>query len=409
MSDAPRHVGYVLKQYPRLSETFVLNEILGLEAHGTDISVFSLRHATEGRFHPAIASVRGRVHYLADADKAAALAAIRALPRLRHDRLDAVLDVVDHLPAERQARTVLHAIEIADLVRRQGVDHLHAHFLTVAAQTAHLVHLLTDVPYTVTAHAKDIYRHAVDWALASRIAAAAEVVVTVCDANLAYLADRLDGSGARLTRVYNGLGPQAPAAPLDQRRRHQILGVGRLVPKKGFDLLIAAVARLADDFPDVEGVLIGDGEDRAELVALADRLGVADRVQLLGAQPQDRVHEWMRRAHVMAAPCRVGDDGNQDALPTVLIEALGAGLPVATTPIAGIPEIVEHGRHGTLVAEDDLDALVAALAALMRDDDRWQAMSTAGPQRLAERFDRSTTIPSLLDAFRTPAAVAGSR
>ncbi|MEP6299114.1 MAG: colanic acid biosynthesis glycosyltransferase WcaL, partial [Ilumatobacter sp.] len=129
------HVGYVLKQYPRLSETFVLNEILGVEQHDVEVSIFSLRHATEGRFHPDIASVRGDVHYLPVADKAAFLSAVRALPALDTDRLTEVFEFVDLLPADRRARVLLDAVDVADRVRATGIDHLHAHFLTVAAHT----------------------------------------------------------------------------------------------------------------------------------------------------------------------------------------------------------------------------------------------------------------------------------
>lgn len=395
-SDRTVRVGYVLKQYPRLSETFILNEILGLEATGeVDVEVYSLRHATEGRFHPGVADVRGRVHYLSPADKSAFLGGVRALAAIGTERLDAVLHVIDHLAPEARARTLLHALEIADRIDADGVDHLHAHFLTVAAQTAHLVHLLTGVSYTVTAHAKDIYRHTVDWDLAGRIAGAASAVITVCDANLSFLARRLDGTGARIVRVYNGIEPPPPPPDLSQRRRGLVLGVGRLVEKKGFDVMLDAVAELAARRPEVSCVLVGDGDDRPALERRARALGIADRVHFTGALGQHEVAEWMRRAHVMAAPCRVGTDGNQDALPTVLVEALGAGLPAVTTAVAGIPEIIEHGGQGLIVPEDDAAGTADALEALLADDERWAAMSVSGPAALRRRFDRRDTIAQL--------------
>lgn len=395
------HVGYILKQYPRLSETFILNEILGLEGEGIDVSIFSLRHSTEGRFHPGIASVRGDVHYLPTPDKSAFLTAVRALPDLRIDQLGAVLDFVDRLPADRRSRVALDAIQVAERVRTMGIDHLHAHFLTVAAHTAYIVHLLTGVAYTVTAHAKDIYRHSVDWTLAARVASSAAAVVTVCDANLDHLTRCLAGSGARVQRIYNGLGPQEPPLGRRDRTDHLVLGVGRLVEKKGFDILLHAIARLAPSVPDLRCVLVGDGDERNALETLAVRLGIADRVDFVGARPQPEVARWLRRAHVMAAPCRVATDGNQDALPTVLLEALGAGLPAIATPIAGIPEIIEHDRHGLIIAADDIDALVIAMATIMGDDTRWSAMSTAGPRKLAECFDRTATIRQLISVFES--------
>jgi glycosyltransferase involved in cell wall biosynthesis len=401
-----RRVGYVLKQYPRLSETFVLNEILGVEAAGVDVTVYSLRPPTEGRFHAAIAQVQGEVHYLPRAEKLPFFEAVQAAARIEPAALERALAFCSDLPSEHRAETLLQGLHLAAAVRRDELDHLHAHFMTIAARTAHVAHLLTGVGYTVTAHAKDIYRSTVDWDVLGRIAAAADAVITVCDANLRYLSHRLDGSGARLQRIYNGLGPQDPPAPLQQRRRGLVLGVGRLVEKKGFDVMIDSIAHLAAVRPEVTGVIVGDGEDREQLERRVDELGLTDRIRFTGALPQDQVAEWLRSAHVVVAPCRVGDDGNQDALPTVLLEALGAGTPAVSTPVAGIPEIVEHGRHGLLVPSDDPVALAMAVAELIDDDRRWQDMSDAGPIRLAERFDRTKTVAALVQTMRGAELVA---
>lgn len=398
MSETTR-VAYVLKQYPRISETFILNEILGLEEVGIDVTIFSLRHATEGRFHPGVAAVRGSVHYLPRADKQSFLDAMRSVPDVEPDALRAAIEFCDRLPADRRAEALLQSVHLAAEIRRLGITHLHAHFLTIAAQSAHIAHLLTGVTYTVTAHAKDIYRHTVDWTLAAQVASAATAVVTVCDANLRYLAHRLDGSGARVVRIYNGLGPQDPAAPLHDRRRGLVLGVGRLVEKKGFDVLLDAVAELARQRPEVACVIVGDGEDRERLEQRAEELGLGLRVHFTGVLPQDQVARWLRRAHVLAAPCLIGEDGNQDALPTVLLEALGAGLPMVSTPVAGIPEILDHGDHGLIVDCGDSPAVAGAIAEIIDDDERWTAMSDAGPARLAERFDRNQTIHHLIEAM----------
>ncbi len=400
------HVAYLLKQYPRLSETFILNEILGLEEAGTQISIFSLRHATEGRFHPAIASVKGPAHYVSNPDKAAFLSALRALPDLRSDLLPTVLEFIDLLPQERRARLVLQSIEIARTVRETGVDHLHAHFLTVAAHTAHLVSILTGIPYSVTAHAKDIYRATVDWDLARRVAAAANTVVTVCDANLTFLEERLAGSGSRVVRVYNGLGPQEPVPSEQDRTPGLVLGIGRLVEKKGFDLLLDALDELAGTVPDLHCVIVGDGDKRRALYDQTVRLGLEDLVTFTGPLPQDEVAGWLRRAQLIAAPCRVGRDGNQDALPTVLLEALGAGLPAVTTPVAGIPEIITDGVEGILVESDDAKALARGIRLLLENPQTRLEMSKAGPAKLAGSFDRTVTIRQLTEAFRTPELVA---
>ncbi len=403
----PMHVAYLLKQYPRLSETFILSEILGLEEHGVKVSVHSLRHATEGRFHPLVAAVRGEVHYAADATKAAFLDALRALPDLGSDRLTAALTFVDRLPEDRRARLLLQAIDVAEKCIQSEVDHLHAHFLTVASHTAHLVHLLTGIPYTVTAHAKDIYRHTVDWDIAARVAGHAAAVITVCDANVRFLTPRLDGSGARIERVYNGLAPQSPPVSAGERPSNVVLGVGRLVEKKGFDVLLAAVAQLRTSHPDLQCVLVGDGDRRSSLEALASDLGISHAVTFTGALPQPAVADWLRRSTVLALPCRVGTDGNQDALPTVLLEGLAAGIPAVATDVAGVPEIISDGIEGLVIRECDPTDLAAALDRILSSTPLREAMSAAGPAKLAERFDRGRTISELLAAFRPIAMVAG--
>lgn len=392
-------VAYVLKQYPRLSETFILNELLALEAEGVEVSVYSLRHATEGRFHPALSQFQGTVTYAPEFGRLEAYDAFAALAEIGAGRLHDALTFLELVRPEHRSELLIQSLELARLVRRTAVDHVHAHFLTVASHIAYLVHLFTGVPYTVTAHAKDIYRYTVDWEVARRVSGAARAVVTVCDANLQHLETRLGESAARVTRIYNGLGPQEPPAPLEARDRFTVLAVGRLVEKKGFHVLLDAVSALRQQYPHLRCVVVGDGEERAALEAQALALGLGATVHFTGAVLQHEVARWLRRAHVLAAPCLVGEDGNQDALPTVLLEALAAGLPSVTTPIAGIPEIIDHDVHGLIVPPGDASALASALSRLLSDDAQWRRMSSAGPERLSSRFDRRETIRSLIELF----------
>ena len=220
-ADRPR-VGYVLKMYPRLSETFIVNEILAHEAAGLRLEIFSLRAPVDSRFHETLGRVRAPVTYIPyHRFRASELwKSIQSAARRMPAVWDALRDASDAAAAD-----VCQAIHLAMLVRERRIDHLHAHFMTVAAHTAHVVHLLTGLPYTVTAHAKDVYRTTVDWDLAAVVARHAKAVITVCDANLRYLAHRLDGSGAQLVRIYNGLGPQDPPAGTDARTAGLVLGV----------------------------------------------------------------------------------------------------------------------------------------------------------------------------------------
>jgi colanic acid/amylovoran biosynthesis glycosyltransferase len=404
-------VGYVLKKYPRLSETFILDEILGLEATGVDVSVFSLRLPDEGRFHGDLGRVRAGVRYLPDVGSSSSLQAFRALWSLKErglDGLGSALRFLDRLPPDRRARLLVQALHLAGQASREGLQHLHAHFMTVAAQTAYLAHLFTGVPFSVTAHAKDVYRETLDPAVFRQIATAATAVVTVCRANRRYIEDRILAGGGRVEVVYNGVDLERLRADVGARERGLILGVGRLVPKKGYHVLVEACRVLADRGVDFRCLIVGDGEERARLLEQRQRLGLSDRVHLPGAASREEVLSLMRRARVLAAPSVTGPDGNRDALPTVLLEALALGLPVVSTPVGGIPEIVDPGVHGLLVPEGDPVALTEALAAALRDDARWTRMAEAGPCRAAERFDRSKTLGALIEVFRRSAlAVEG--
>jgi len=394
-------VGYVLKQYPRLSETFILHELLALQEAGVRTQVFSLRTPTEGRFHPQLSMYQGEVTYPNQLDKTAAAHALAALGELNMSRYDEVLAMLDRVPITRRADLLVQATQVAQAAQRDGITHLHAHFLTIASHVAYLAHLLTGLPYSVTAHAKDVYRVTIDWDLAELIADNAAAIVTVCNANLAHLQTKLPN--ARIERIYNGLTASAPPGTPDERERDLIVAVGRLVEKKGFDVLLDALA--SGEKSTMRCVLIGDGDQREMLEAQAVRLGLTDRVTFIGALPQDEVQAWMRKAWILAAPSVIGADGNQDALPTVLLEGLAAGLPAVSTPVAGIPEIITDEQQGLIVPCKDVVGLRAAIDRLQQDHDLWNRCSEQGPVRLAERFSRTETIAELISVFSGNAAV----
>jgi colanic acid/amylovoran biosynthesis glycosyltransferase len=402
-AQAGPRVGYVLKKYPRLSETFVLDEILGLESAGVDVSIYSLRFPDEARFHADLAMVNGMVRYLPPFGSASTMQAFDALRQLGEGSwpsLDRALGFLELLPPERRASLLIQALHLAALAKRDSLDHLHAHFMTVAAHTAYLTHLLTGIPFSVTAHAKDIYRETVDPEVFRHIGLAASAVVTVCEANRTHIREVLRGDG-RVELVYNGIPLDRAIANGGARDRGLILAVGRLIEKKGYHVLLEACRILCDRGVDFRCVLVGDGEERGRLLDDQRRLGLEKQVSILGPASRQRILDWMGQARVLAAPCVVGSDGNRDALPTVLLEALAAGLPVVSTPIGGIPEIVDHGVQGLLAREGDPGTLADSLQRLMTDDELWGRASLAGPARVAARFDRDKNLPRLIELFES--------
>lgn len=354
-------VGYVLKRFPRLSQTFVLHELLELERRGVDVVVLAGRDGGEELTHPAVARLRAPVTYVG-ADAAGAARAV------------------------------------ADAVTAHGLAHLHAHFAGWAARVADAAAAAAGVPFSLTAHATDIYRADVDAAALGALLARAAAVVTVTDGNVGVL--RAMSPAARVLRVYNGVDVAGiPPGPPAADRTAEVLAVGRLVPKKGFDDLVRAVALLRAQGRDVAVTVLGDGPERAALGALATDLGVGGLVALRGAADGEAVAAAMRRAAVLAVPCVVTPDGDRDALPTVVMEAMAHGLPVVVTDVNGLPEMVADGVSGAVVAQRDPAAFAAALEGLLADPSRRDAFAVAARRRAEELFDLRRNVGVLADLY----------
>jgi colanic acid/amylovoran biosynthesis glycosyltransferase len=393
------HVGYILKKFPRLSETFVLNEILELERQGAEVTVFSLNKPDDGVFHAALSQLRRPVVYLPVRKSDAWLQHLRQNLGLLRDAAPALFgEFEDLLAAGRpDVWSILGwGVDLATLARDHGIRHFHAHFATVAAYVARTAHALSGVPFSVTCHAKDIYRDGIVPAHFQRLLARAAFIVTVCEANRRWIETQLAGDTPLDVRVlYNGIDTVAFHPSTRQPAAEPtLLAVGRLVEKKGFRLLIDALAALARDGQHPRCLLVGDGEDRAKLVAHAHERGVST-IEFLGMRTHEEVRELMRAATLMVLPCVVGEDGNRDALPTVLLEALAAGLPIVSTPVGGIAEIIEPERTGLLVPPGDVDALAGAIARALRDPARTAALAQAGRGVAESRFDLRANVATL--------------
>ena len=403
----PLKVGYVLKKYPRLSETFILDEVLGLQDAGIHVGIHSLLPPTDGRFHADLARVKNPVQYVPTLGTQTAFEAFIALSQLRPGAAEAPLEralaFARRLPHEHRPSLLVQGLHLAQAVMKNGYDHLHAHFMTLAAQTAYLAHLFTGVPFSVTAHAKDVYQKSVNRAAFTEIAQAATAIVTVCEANRRHiLKDLVDGT-VRVEVIYNSVPPNGFLTERGPRDPRLLLAVGRLVEKKGFHILLEACGILRDQGVDFSCALAGDGEESERLLEQRRQLGLEDRVRLLGPLSREEVLRWMSRARAVAAPCLTAKDGNRDALPTVLLEALASGVPIVTTPVGGIPEIVDPEVEGLLVPEGDAIAMASALQRLLVDDAMWSRMAAAGPRKTAARFDRNKNLPRLIDVFRNSA------
>jgi len=406
----PTRVGYVLKRYPRYSETFVVNEILALEQTGLPISIFSLRPPEDGHFQDAISRVRAPVAY-------------HVASGLRGDDFWRALgdasawidDIEDRLRAARgmDVRHVYQALRIACDVRRLGVTHLHSHFATEATDVARMAAWFASVAYSFTAHAKDIFHDSVDVAALVTKMRAAAAIVTVSDYNVRFLCSLPGAPAKRIVRVYNGLPLEEFAFSEPAGRPRRIVSVGRLVEKKGFSVLIDACAQLRAAGVEHHCEIIGGGELEQSLRAQVRALGLEDTIELVGPLPRRAVIERMRNAAVLAAPCVTGSDGNRDGLPTVVLEAMALGTPCVTTNVTGLPEIVRDDQTGLLVPEGRSESLASALRRLLDDAPLRVRLAQAARRQVETSFDIRRNVAGLRPLFgadveETPLAVGAS-
>jgi glycosyltransferase involved in cell wall biosynthesis len=276
------------------------------------------------------------------------------------------------------------------------VTHIHAHFAHEATRVAMLAARLTGLPFSYTAHARDIYSDDVDHRLLREKTERARFAVTETEFNRAFMRSRIGiAAASKVHVVHNGVdlerfspGPAPEDEPL-------ILAVGRLVEKKGFPTLIAACRLLRERGRRFRCEIVGYGELRPRLEADIRAAGLGEVVRLPGMRSQDELPAVYRRAAVFAMPAVIGADGNRDSLPTVLLEALACGVPVVASRVTGIPEIVDDDENGLLVEPGDAEALSRALERLLDDPDLRRRFGEAGRAKAQERFDIETNAREL--------------
>ena len=395
--DVPR-VAYVVKRFPRYSETFIVNEILAHEAAGLEVDIFSLRAPNDTHFQDTLARVRGPVLYVpSEGFKATDL-----WQALEH-AATVFPDVWNRLAIARgqDARDVCQALTLARELQRRRISHVHAHFAGIATSVARLASHFAGVPFTFTAHAKDIFHVDVSREDLCRKLTDAALTVTVGDFNVAHLKAVCGSAAARTIRIYNGIDLQRfTFAPLQTSGTvtPRIVGVGRLVEKKGFADLIDACALLARTRRFTCDI-IGTGELEAQLRSRIEAHRLSDHVRVLGARPQSDIIEIVRSATVFAAPCIVGSDGNRDGLPTVLLEAMALGTPCVATEVTAIPEVVRDGVTGLLVRERDVPGLANAIERLLDDRNLRATLALAARRLIEEEFNIDTNAGRLRASF----------
>ena len=400
-------VALVLKGYPRLSEAFIAQEIAALERRGLECLIVSLRHPTDKRRHPVHGEIRAPLLYLPEYLYQEPLRVLRAWRRVRRWPSYAAaralwLADLRRDPTPNRIRRFGQALVLAAELP-QDVTRLHVHFLHTPASVTRYCALLRSLPWSGSAHAKDIWTTP-EWEKREKLAACAWLV-TCTAANRDHLA-ALAPPG-RVELVYHGIdlarfpAPPGPRPPRDGRDAADpvvLLSVGRLVEKKGTDVLLGALARLPRAL-HWRLVHAGGGPLRAKLEQRARALGIGACITWRGALAQDDLLAEYRAADLFVLASRIARDGDRDGLPNVLVEAQSQGLACISTAVSAIPELIEPGATGLLVPPEAPDALAEALAALIGDPARRQALGAAGQKRVDAHFRLESNLERLAAKF----------
>lgn len=408
-------VGYVLKRYPRYSETFVVNEILAHEAAGLEVEIFALRPPCDTHFQNTISQVRASVNYVRLPSQGRSSASLTTLSPTPASYFWAELQETAKLFPDvwaklalaqgEPARNVYQAAWLAQEVYRKGIHHLHAHFGTVATGVARLAAHFAGIPYSFTAHAKDIFHESVEPSDLQRKLQDAAAVVTVSDFNRQYLQQTYGGAAAQVQRLYNGLDLANFNYQSPTHRPPQIVSVGRLVEKKGLCHLIDACAFLAERGCAFHCKIIGTGPLERDLRSQIQERGLQERVEIVGPRPQNEVFQQVQQAAVFAAPYVVGRDGNRDGLPTVLLEAMALGTPCVATDVTGIPEVIREEETGLLVPQQNPAALATALERLLTQPVLREQLAQSARRLIEAEFDIHQNTASLRTLFHQPKQV----
>jgi glycosyltransferase involved in cell wall biosynthesis len=425
-------VGYVLMGFPRVSETFIASELHRVEQAGIPVRLFVIKPVEEkerGHRHPVVDAIRAQPEYLPDSSSLTAPlhcwrprhltpfapALKRTLRRRPRGLANALKTAFGQALRDRRTavsgprkiyiKELLQAIALADrLLDAPEVRHLHAHFAHGTTTVTWLAAQITGLPFSFTGHARDIYAPQLNpkgWL--RRKLLAARFVVTCTEANVRHLCTI--APEARVHLVYHGLSADFarllatddPTPTTNGTLR--VLGVGRLVAKKGFDLMVDACALLQERGVPFEALIVGQDDKHGDVIRRrVTQLGLEDKIELPGAMGPPELLDEYRRASALCMPCRLLPD-DRDGIPNVLVEAMAAGTPVVATAVSGIPELVTDGVNGLLIDPEDPEQLADALIRLHADTELAQRLRGAARQTIDERFDGDRLARELASLF----------
>lgn len=413
-ADPAKRIGVVLKGYPRLSETFIAQEIRELERDGFSLEIISLRRPTDKHVHPVHREIAAPVNYLPEylheepARVFRAWRIARKLPGYRKAFRSFLADLRRDFTRNRFRRFGQGLVLAAEYAPR--LSFLYVHFIHTPASAARYAAQMTKLDWAVSAHARDIWTSPA-WELREKLAECRWCVTCTAGGRDELLRHAADPAKVHL--VYHGIDlsrfPPAPVRPMsrvgsDPADPVRFLTVGRAVAKKGIDTLIDALALLPPEL-NWRWTHIGGGELKDQIVAQAAALGLTGRCEFLGSRPQDDVLKAYRDCDLFVLPCRIDETGDRDGLPNVMVEAQSQRVPVLTTPISGITELIVAGENGVFVDPDEPKALAGEMIRLARDPALRGRLGADGEKKVRSRFDHRATIGALEALLGAEAAI----
>lgn len=428
---ASKRIAYVLKGYPRLSETFISSEIYRLEKAGVGLKIFVINQDEERAQHPITEKIKTQPVYLPKATTSSVpviswlqenfprfKSALKSIIRQKPIRtLKAGMIALDlsfkarvsffAAPKKKYLKEFFQAIALAEEISKHPeIAHLHAHFSHGATTVAWLAAIITQKTFSFTAHAKDIYSKDLNPnGLLRRKMDKAEFVVTCTEANKQHL-DSL-GSKTKVHTIYHGLNAdfaellESSEAPSPMNGVLRTLAVGRMVEKKGFDIFVDACRILQNQGIKFSAKIIGEGgEHESEIKRRIAEYGFGDKFQILKPMTQGDLFKEYNRADVFCLPCRVVENGDRDGIPNVLAEAMACGLSVVSTNVSGIPEIVKDRINGLLVKPDSAKDVAEALINIKQESGLKDRLGKEAKATISEKFDADKHIQKLISLFR---------